>query len=405
MAPREGLRTIAPMAIETPATTILRPVREDDLAQIGGLSREAFREPASVEQWLRHGHALEHDGRIDGAMTIERLGQFFGGAPVPTAIVDYISVRADARGRGLGTELMAGLVEQLRMSGVALASGCPSTHDFYRRFGWEVSGVRTVWTARLADVPAERGDGRVEPWGDGDLDAVRDCYRDFAAGTAGLLDRPAHWWPERVLRAGERPLERVLVRRDGEVRGYLLYEQHPAPGALPWFDVDCRELVALDGGAQRELLAFLSRQRTLGREVDWPGPPDDPLLQRFEQQGMTVRHCVPWISRVLDVRTALEARAYPRGLELSIALRVVDPLVPENGEPLRLTVAGGRGTVEPAGAAEVELDVGALTPLYTGWTDPAAAARAGGLRGAGADALDRLAVLFCGPTPWLPEVL
>jgi len=404
MALPPGGRTIEGMATAT-TTPILRPVQEHDLDEIAGLSREAFREQASPARWLRDGWVLERDGRVDGAMTIEQLGQFVGGAAVPAAIVDYISVRADARGRGLGLQLMAGLVERLRASGVALASGCPSTHRFYRQFGWEVCGTRTIWTARLNDVPAAPAEGRVEQWGERDLDAVRACYRRFAADRNGPLDRPRHWWEERVLRAGERPLERILVRRDGEVRGYLLYEQHPAPAALPYYWIDCRELVWLDGDAARALLAFLARQGTLGRHVDWPGAPDEPLLRAFEQQGMTVRHYVPWISRLIDVPAALAARSYPRGIELELTLRVVDPLVEANACPLRLAVADGRGLVEPAESAAIELDVDTLTPLYTGWADPRSLARLGGLRGAGPAELDLLAVLFAGPAAWLPEVL
>lgn len=384
----------------------LRRVSEADLAAIAQLNRDAFRIETPPDRWLRDGWVLDDEAGVCGAVRIGQLGQFYGGVSVEAAIIDEVSVRSDARGRGMGRSLMTTVLGLLCERGVAVASGLPSTLAFYRALGWEVSGIRNVYTAALARLPRVRARAGVEAWRDGDLEQVERCYRTFAAGANGLIDRPRAWWRERVLKEdGDGPLYRQLIRRDGEVRGYLLYRQRPEGGALDYYWIDCEELVWLDRDAGEAIVEFLSSQRTLGLRVEWPGPADEPFLLWCEQQTLQVRHSVPWLCRLIDVRRALVTRGYNPALDATIELDVVDEGVPANSGPLSLTVRSGHASVSARRAAPVQVDVGTLTALYTGWLHPRVAARMGGIRGAASTDLEALEAIFSGPKPWLIDIV
>ena len=63
----------------------------------------------------------------------------------------------------------------------------------------------------------------------------------------------------------------------------------------------------------------------------------------------------------------------------------------------------GEARLERGGDGTIELGIGALSSLYTGYTSPWQLASAGLLHGGGAADHAALAAAFAGPTPWMPD--
>jgi predicted acetyltransferase len=110
----------------------------------------------------------------------------------------------------------------------------------------------------------------------------------------------------------------------------------------------------------------------------------------------------PWMSRLLDVPAAIEARGYPE-VDGECAIAVDDPLFEENRGPFLITANAGKVTVEPTDRASGDpIPIGLLTSLFTGYLSTADLVRLGG---AAPDdpALPVLSRLFAGPAPWSPD--
>jgi predicted acetyltransferase len=110
----------------------------------------------------------------------------------------------------------------------------------------------------------------------------------------------------------------------------------------------------------------------------------------------------PWMTRLLDVPGAFEARGYP-AVDGSCVIAVDDPLFPENAGPFLVEANGGKVSVTPTDdAARRPIPVGLLSALFTGNLSTGDLVRLGG-----ADhddpALPVLAPLFAGPPPWSPD--
>src|SRR5262249_15602767 len=109
-----------------------------------------------------------------------------------------------------------------------------------------------------------------------------------------------------------------------------------------------------------------------------------------------------WMVRVIDVAKALEARGYPRGVDVELHLDVADALLPDNAGRYVLAVEGGRGKVRRGGRGSIRLDVRGLAPLFTAHLPPQLL-RVAGLVDAKDAELEKAALVFSGPAPWMPD--
>jgi predicted acetyltransferase len=109
-----------------------------------------------------------------------------------------------------------------------------------------------------------------------------------------------------------------------------------------------------------------------------------------------------WLLRVVDVPKALEKRGYPVGVEAQLHLEVRDDLLVENNGRFVLTLSGGRGEVTRGGRGELQLDVRALAPLYTGLFTPHQLQLTAQIEASDA-ALSIATQLFSGSEPWMSD--
>jgi predicted acetyltransferase len=381
-----------------------RPFRDEDWERLRYLVVEAFRRPPTRSDWLKSGRVVAVDGTTQAATRVRYLRQFFGGRSVAVGGLSAMLVAPEGRGRRFGSLLLREALRELRHRGAHLATAYVTTQRFYRSLGYEVAGARTTYGASVASLPPSDGAG-LQAWGDDQLSDVDVCYQSLAKETNGLLSRSKAYWRNSVLKEARGvPVYKYLVRDGTKVGGYVVYDQEPEPAPLSIdspYSIRCRDLVWTSERSVTALLAFLSGQRTLGRDVIWTGPVEEPLELFLERQTLRILRRDNWVARVINVAAALEARGYPRAIETTVEFNVTDSLFPENAGPIRLEVTRGSGAVSPGTIGRPTLDVGILGSLFTGWLRARDAARAGRIQGASAAQLEALESVFSGPKPWL----
>jgi predicted acetyltransferase len=352
------------------------------------------------EGWVVSGD----DGVVYGGLRAEALGQYFGRRSVPSALVSAVKVAPEARGAGFGRSLMVGVLQALRERGLAVSVLYPSTPGVYRSVGYETAGASVRYRLAPGSLPRARG-LPVRAWRDADLPAIEACYRRFASGRTGLVDRSPAWWSERVLDPYlDRPTQRYLVEDANEVVGYFVTGHAPAHGVVAGADVTALDFVWTTPAAARTLLGFGSALGPLTEWFVWPGGSRDPLATMLDSRPLVPHETWPWMLRILDLDRALEARGYPDDLTGTVELDCVDPVLPPNAGARRIEFAHGRATVEPIARAETYLDIRGFAALYTGWHTPAELADIGLLDGASSATLALLGAAFRSPDPWMVEV-
>jgi predicted acetyltransferase len=389
----------------------IRGATREDIPAMGALWRTAFNVPQqaldSMPQRLRVERLLvaEDGGRIAATAQAFAMRQWFGGRPVSTAGIASVAVQPLYRGTGVGSAIMHRLLARARDRGHTLSSLYPATVPVYRRLGYEYAGVQTTYRipidalpaghpAELVDVPPDAG-------------PIRASHERLAVTENGLLEGvDDDWWPWRVLGAYAAGPRGAVMTTEDVPDGYAAYEQEALPET--WgYRISCSHLIAHTSEAAFALLSYFRKFKGVGQELEWHGPPNEPLMLVLgEQNALRVAMVFRSMSRILDVPAALESRGYP-DVTGAATFSVEDPLFPENAGPFLLEAEAGkvRITREPARrgkSAAPPISIGALSTMFAAFVPPIGAARTG-LVDPDHPALPLLTRLFAGPTPWTPD--
>jgi predicted acetyltransferase len=384
-----------------------RQATRDDIPVMADLWRLSFNPPREFVDTLADRLRVERvlvattDGQIAATAQGFDLLQWFGGRSVPTIGVASVATDPRYRGTGLGTEVVARLLERSRDRGSALSTLYPATVPVYRRLGYEYAGVFTTYRVPLTALPTGPAtDLEVVPEDGGPVKVSHERLAVQENGlTAGVDD---DWWPTRVLHRWT-AAPRGAVMTPGDVPdGYAAYRQESLPDE--WgYRLACSHLIAHTREAALALFAYFRRFKGVGEGLEWHGPPTEPLALLLAEQSLKPVWVFRNMSRILDVPAAFESRGYPP-VTGSATFSVEDDLFPDNQGPFLVEADAGRVQVTraPDGTAAKPIPIGALSSMFTSYVTPPQAGRMG-LVDPEHSALDLLGRLFAGPPPWTPD--
>ncbi len=332
-------------------------------------------------------------GVYDGARLVATaktfpFEQWWHGRAVPMDGVAGVSVAPEDRGRGIGRRLATALVERLQSR--PLSALYPATAPVYRAVGYEHAGAQH-WATVRPDVLRTLSSGAI---------GVRRAGPDDAAEVVALLRR---------LHADARdcgPIDRGagFVRdllSDARVYSYLADDGFLSYG---WENgntrLAVRRCVAGSEETARALWSMVGTGSSIAHEVYACVAPHDPMFWLLRDRSTDTVHRESWMLRVLNAPEAVAARGFPEGVSVDAPLVLEDDLRPLNAGTWRLSVAGGRGSLEKddAGRDAARLSPQGLAALYAGL--PMATLRRAGLA-EGGRAADALLDAAFGATPFM----
>jgi predicted acetyltransferase len=388
---------------------IIRPQAGDVAALEAVLDPALHFQAGTISNWiatlgLENFRAARRGGRIAAGLCLVRMGQWFGGASVPSVGLSAVGVAPDSRGSGIGTALLRRTLEELHAEGIPLAVLYPSSLRFYRRAGFERAGQRLSYELPLAAIDVDDQSLALAPFEASQYEEVYRIYELRARRTSGNLDRPAWMWQSR-LELKDKHFFRFLVKNGDSAEGYVVFSQGGRSDPLTITD-----LCVLTPGAGRRILGLLAGYRSTVEHVTWSGGPLDPLVYLLGEQltagarnTIKVTRALDWVLRIVDVTGALAARGYPPGLSAELHFEVRDELLPANAGRFVLRVAGGRGKVASGGAGRIRLHVRDLAAIYSGFMAPYECTYLGPIE-APAEDLALAGALFAGPRPWIADM-
>jgi predicted acetyltransferase len=122
-----------------------------------------------------------------------------------------------------------------------------------------------------------------------------------------------------------------------------------------------------------------------------------------EQEYLEMQDEWRWMTRVIDAPGAIAARGYPPGVRGCVDFRIIDPQCDWNDGRWRFEVDDGSASLTRGGDGDIEVGIGALSALYTGYAPARTLALGGLLRGGEERAFGALDAAFAGPAPWMPD--
>ncbi len=371
------------------------------------LTQSLFFPPLEEFDWIAAQGAenirlVRQGGEVAGGLGFVRMGQWFGGKSVPMAGVRPVGVAPEYRSSGAATVLLRKAPNEFHQDGFPLSGLYPATQPVYRRAGYEQGGNKTRYKMPLAAIDVRDRTLGMRRATEEDHELIRELYTRRAQQTSGNLDREQLLW-NRVLRPQRGTAYAYLVTRGDEAEGYVVYVQERVPNTFN-ADMYLLDVVALSADAGRRILTFLADHRSVVENVIWNGAPAEPLFYLVANQSHKVEEYWKWMLRVVDVRSALEGRGYAPGVEAEVRLEVHDDVLPWNAGRWVLEVSGGEGRVREGGDGGLRLDVRGLASLYTGHLSPYELQATGLLEAWDPRDLASAALIFAGPTPWMPDM-
>ncbi|MFO7167768.1 MAG: GNAT family N-acetyltransferase [Chloroflexota bacterium] len=338
------------------------------------------------------------DGRLVCGAYVYSLQVLAGGPVVAAGGLGNVATPPEERRRGYVGRLLREACEELRAQGTALCTLGAFKESFYGRYGWATyletrrfSGppARFARFRQLAGVWAPVGAEAIP-----ELDAI---YRGALRARFGPVVRDEAWWRERVLQ----PFNYLWRDDTGAARAYVLFNFE---GQWERRELHCREVVALDPEARRQIFSFFASHEDQSAAVVFSAPSDAPV-QQLLPDPLECRMEPGYMLRLLDVPAALEALSYPRDAQGRLTIAVADDWMEHNQGVFELEVAEGRATCRRADGAEADLacDVRQLAQIYSRHLRPRTAAAFGLLTVSSRPALALLDRLFSGPAPFTSD--
>lgn len=352
----------------------VRDATEADLDTIVSIRARSFGPADDAEAWLQSLFERLNDRRwlvvADSSGTVLAAGrilafsQAWRGRLLPMGGVAGVYVEPSARGRGVATRLMGGLMSRMVELGDVVSCLFPTTAGLYRACGYEIGGAQ-----RRLELDGAGLRSLARSLGPHSAPRPRPCVPDDAADVHALV---TSIWAEQGVDGPTLPSAADLAKdfgdsnrmnylceggyvsgilSDGRVIVDLMAARTAADASALW------SLVGSGSSATPKVRAFLDSR-------------DPVLLSNPSLPAHEVRE-IPWMARVIDLPAAVAARGCATAVVGSVVIDVQDEQLPGNHGTWSVAARGGSLTATRTDQApELALSTRGLAALWCGWSVP-----------------------------------
>jgi predicted acetyltransferase len=371
----------------------IRPILPDELEAVAyvravGFGAETEKVLAVLQNNPRYNfsHVIvaEYEGEIIGSTTIIPAQMWLSGVPVNVGAVSGVTVLPKFRKQGVAARMMEFAIVRMFADGRALSVLFPSSQKYYRQFGYGTIGDLHAYRINPNNLTVSTEGHRVRPFTPDDLRIMRVIYKGQLTWHNGWFTRSNEWW-DRIIKRWPKI---IVYDNDGMIEGYYSYEVKTAKSGERVLHI--KEFFAAEDEAYRGLISYLAVQNEAD-VIEYLAPPDMPLRHSMHQpredhaqnRGWIFNdlcHITPGVmGRIINLPSALTTRFYTRGVSGERVLKMTDPLIPTNEEPLVFRLVDGRAETKPADSREpqIETDIVTFSQVLCGYLKATDARRLG----------------------------
>ena len=390
----------------------IRSAERSDIPALAALWAAAFPGERSVEQRIAQLEAGGVYGGIETAFIIEAgasatasgaaravggfrtyaLQQYVHGALMPMMGLAAVAVDASERRQGVAAEMCCYALRHARLRGDVLSALYPFRPSYYAALGWSLAGSLHAYRFAPRSLRVTHAHPRVERVAD-PVPLIAPLYERVASNSNGLISRTDRIWRQHL----DWPdVQAVVLRRGRDAAAYaIIHLSSDATSAERVLTI--RELIASDEDAYSEMLSWFALQTDVCDVVAYDALPSENFDLRLTEPrtpGKPVARTLyahvaavlrgP-MSRLVNVRKALELREDWRAGEWAFVLYVEDDFLPDNAGVYEVEINNRRASVrelpDDSGAigagTTLRCDIGVLTQIYLGEVRASVAARMG----------------------------
>jgi predicted acetyltransferase len=374
-------------------SVIIRPALADELETIahlratgfGGDAERALNMLKNTPRYdVSHIIMAEYEGKLIGTATAFPSQMWLSGVPMNIGAVAGVTVLPEYQQNGVAAKMMEFAIVRMYAEERALSVLFPFSHKYYNKFGYGTVGDAHVYRVAPDNIiPFDERD-KVRPFAPDDLNYIRVLYKGELTWHNGWFTRSNAWWDKIIAQWPDM----VVYEEDGMLGGYYAYSLITNEQGQRKLKV--HEFFAAEDAAFRGLMGHLATHHEADI-IEYMAPAHTPLRHCLREpiavdaqnHGWIFNdlcHIVPGpMARIINLPKALTTRFYTRGMSGERALKVVDPLLPSNEEPISFRLVDGRAETHPAGESKphIETDIRTLSQILCGYLKAMDARRLG----------------------------
>ncbi len=374
----------------------IRPILPDELEAVayvrsvgfGGSADEALASLNSTPRYnFSHIIIAEYQGEIIGTATVFPVQMWLSGVPVNVGAVAGVAVLPEYRRKGIAAKMMRFCIMRMFAESQALSVLFPFSHKYYQKFGYGAIGDVHAYRVTPNNLTIFEEGRKVRPFKPEDLPMMRVMYKGQLTWHNGWFTRSNEWWSKLV----ERWPGIMVFDNDGSIEGYFSYELHNGPRGVQ--ELHLREFFAAEDAACRGLIGYLAAQ-TEADIIEYLAPPNtpfhhvlrQPLAEDAENRGWVFNdlcHVTAGpMGRIINLTAALTKRFYTRQMSGERVIKVHDPIIQTNEEPLLFRLVDGRAETRPISdhKLHLETDIVTFSQILCGYMSTMDARRLGRLQ-------------------------
>jgi predicted acetyltransferase len=319
----------------------------------------------------------EYQGEVIGTTIVFPAQMWLSGVPINIGAVTEMAVLPEFRRNGVAAKMMDFSIVRMVAEGRAMSVLFPFSHKYYRQFGYGTIGDVHVYRLSPNNLTVFPEGHKVRPFNPTDLPMIRVMYKGQLTWHNGWFTRSNEWW-DRIMAHWPNIM---VYDNEGAIEGYYAYELKT--NKRNERELHIIEFFSAEDAAFRGLVGYLAAQNEAD-VVEYLAPPDTSLRHSMRQPWANdaenrgrffndLCHIAPALmGRIINISLALTTRFYTRGLSGERIIKISDPLIPTNEEPLLFRVVDGRAETHPAddGKPQIETDIGTMTQILCGYLSP-----------------------------------
>lgn len=329
----------------------------------------------------------EYQGEVIGTVTLFPAQMWLSGVPISVGAITGVAVLPQFQRKGVAGKMMDFSIVRMVAEGRAMSVLFPHSHKYYRQFGFGTMGDLHAYRINPHNLTVFAEGHRVRAFTPADLPMMRVMYKGQLTWHNGWFTRSNDWWDKIVAQTPNI----MVFDNDGTIEGYYTYDlQTSKAGERVLY---LKEFFAAEDQAYRGLIGYLAAQNEAD-VIEYLAPPDTPLRHSLRQpkaddaqnRGYIFNdlcHVTPGpVARIINLPTALTKRFYARHMSGERVIRISDPLIPTNEEPLLFRLVDGRAETRSADGrkTQLETDIATMTQILCGYLTTQDARRLGRLQ-------------------------
>jgi len=294
------------------------------------------------------------DGKPASACRVHGYRLARGDSDILCGGVASVGTLAEHRQSGVGSELMKGILRDMREQGQVMAALYAYKEAYYRRLGYEVCGWRWQIRCPQARLPKLKCTLPVRRIDAADVQVLDEAYVPFIRRMSGANLRTPYQWQ---IRMGSRAPMIYAVGDPIEAYAWVSLDGF-------WKDIQVGEMAWTSKESYESILAVLAGLCSNQEALVWSEPPLSPFMSRFIDHDVKAEMSRPSMFRVTDVAGALQCLK-PMG-DGEFSIEVHDDILSENNGIWRVRYSEDEVEVVKGKTADLRIDVRHLAQIVMG---------------------------------------